>query len=632
MSKYLKQDTKLGFIEDNAEIEYTRFCDLRHTILGCMLGDYDANGIYVLSPEIKKELIAMPKYIVDSMENIDICASVLKLDKQITFMITYEGDRVVLSLMEKISFEANHKLNSGTYSNINEYILDEIESSGIVNKNAVYETWNISEYPGNALDVFNMDEETKALYFNTINRFKYLMAANRVLLENEPKLEEIESTYANRLFEILESYPKLKAKVEKEIKDTLSEKKDFIRLDKPNFAKTLNEVIEKAIDDNIAVLDEKEKESFEIEKHNAQMEVNILRREVVDVQTKPIELPLTEEDEKELEVVGVKTEDKKERTSEIVQLDVHGRDEFSLSDVTADFIDTNKKSEEQTRTAVVDIITGRTSSNNTENAQGTEPVAEESSRARKKAGNTQDQNAVPGSAVQNPPVSTSAREELLKRLTNNGILNSSDHVDKDTKNKVEEQTPVPVVEEQTAEEVVTPAPVVKEEGKTAVQSDGGGGGGSGGSSSASKKKTGATSQQQRGQTARQDTAAAAPAGRGNGQQGAQAGQGNKTKQGSASDPYNYTPLPFTPPPKPKQKEPAQEILGDQGQQIPSGDGVESDLLTKTRRRRGQTLELGETSVDSLNPGKAADKVDSLKKTRNKYNNTTTVRSIEWLNK
>jgi len=290
MAKYLKQDCEIGYIDDNAEIEYTQFCNLRHTILGCMLGDYDSQGRYVVSPEIVDELIRMPKYIVDSMDNIEVCASELKLDKQLTFLVTFESDRVTLSLMEKISFESNIKLNSGTYSNINEYILDEIETSGVVNKNTIYSMWNIKEFGGTALDVFNMDEKTLAVYFNIVNRFKYLMTANKILLENEHKLEEIESNYANRMLDILNSYPKLKAKVEKEIKATLEEKKDFIKIDKPNFAKTMNEIIEKAIDNNLDVLNPKEKESFKQEKHQAQMETNILRREVIEITPKPVEV------------------------------------------------------------------------------------------------------------------------------------------------------------------------------------------------------------------------------------------------------------------------------------------------------------------------------------------------------
>ena len=290
MAKYLKQDCEKGYIVDHAEIEYARFNNLRHSILGCMLGDYDLDGRYVVAPEIKNELIKMPKYIVDSMDNIEICASVLKLDKQITFMVTFEEERATLSLIEKISFEGNVKLNCGSYSNINEYVLDQVETSGVINKNAIYQLWNISEFAGNVLDIFNADEETIAAYFNLTNRFKYLMQANTVFLKNEKKLEEIESTYANRLLEILKAYPKLQKIVEKELKETLIEKKDFISMDKPNYAKTINEIIEKSIENNIDVLEEHEKESFQQEKHFAQVEINILRRDVVEFETTEIDI------------------------------------------------------------------------------------------------------------------------------------------------------------------------------------------------------------------------------------------------------------------------------------------------------------------------------------------------------
>ena len=57
MAQYLKQDSELGYIEDVAEIEHLKFNNLRHTILGCMLGNYDETGAYVVSPEIVEELV-----------------------------------------------------------------------------------------------------------------------------------------------------------------------------------------------------------------------------------------------------------------------------------------------------------------------------------------------------------------------------------------------------------------------------------------------------------------------------------------------------------------------------------------------------------------------------------------------
>ncbi len=290
MAKYLKQDSDLGYVEDSAEIEYLKFNNLRHTILGYMWGDFNSEGEYVISPDIQRELIAMKKYVVDTIDNIDICYSNIKFDKQITFMVTLEGNRATLSLVEKISFEANNKLNSGTYSNINEYILDEVETSGVVDKNALYRRWNISVVPGEILDVFHMDEDALAVYAGLTKRFKYLIKANEIFLNNEEKLEEIEAEYSVNLLAIIEHYPKLKKIVDAELKSTLTEKKDFIRIDRPNFAKTVNEIIEKVIENNINVLDEEEKKEFEAEKHNVQVEHNIKVQDTIEYKTETIEV------------------------------------------------------------------------------------------------------------------------------------------------------------------------------------------------------------------------------------------------------------------------------------------------------------------------------------------------------
>ena len=290
MAKYLKQDSDLGYVEDSAEIEYLKFNNLRHTILGYMWGDFNSEGEYVISPDIQRELIAMKKYVVDTIDNIDICYSNIKFDKQITFMVTLEGNRATLSLVEKISFEQNNKLNSGTYSNINEYILDEVETSGVVDKNALYRRWNISVVPGEILDVFHMDEDALAVYAGLTKRFKYLIKANEIFLNNEEKLEEIEAEYSVNLLAIIEHYPKLKKIVDAELKSTLTEKKDFIRIDRPNFAKTVNEIIEKVIENNINVLDEEEKKEFEAEKHNVQVEHNIKVQDTIEYKTETIEV------------------------------------------------------------------------------------------------------------------------------------------------------------------------------------------------------------------------------------------------------------------------------------------------------------------------------------------------------
>ena len=283
MAEYIKNDCEQGFVTDKAEIEFLKFNNLRHTVMGCMLGDFDAKGNYIVAPEIVKELIDMPKYIVDSVENVDVCYSVIKLDKQITFFVTFEGDQVTLSLAEKMNFQGNFKANAGMFSNINEYVLDVVETSGVVDKNVIYAKWHISPYTGSALDVFDMDDETLAQYFGLVNRFKYLMQANNILLQNENALEEAETNYAINMLNILKGYPKLKQEVDKKINEVVNQQPSIVRLDKPGFAKTINEIIVQTVEANKTVLNEKEQQQFEAEQHNAKVDYNIRRAQIVEI-------------------------------------------------------------------------------------------------------------------------------------------------------------------------------------------------------------------------------------------------------------------------------------------------------------------------------------------------------------
>lgn len=284
MAQYLKPDTELGYIEDNADIECLKVNNLRHVILGCMLGDFDEVGSYVVDPEIKKELIAMDKYIVESFDNIELCKSELKLDKQISFMVTFEGNSATLSLIEKIHYEGNFKLNGGTYSNINEYVLDKVETSGEINRNVLYARWHIKTVPGEIIDIFSCDESVLAKYFGIVKRFKYLLAANKTLLEKEEKLEEVEAEHVNEMFKILKHYPKLQQAVVANLGKTMELKKNAVNVKNPFFVKTFNEILSNTIDLNLGVLNEQEKANFLSEKHNATTMMNIKREAIIDAE------------------------------------------------------------------------------------------------------------------------------------------------------------------------------------------------------------------------------------------------------------------------------------------------------------------------------------------------------------
>ena len=289
MSQYIKKDCELGYVQDSAEIGYLKFNNLRHTVLGCMLGDFDEQGNYVISPEIRKELIEMKKYITESMDNIEICSSELKLDKQISFMVTYEGDKATLSLIEKMSYEGNFKINSGAYSNINEYLLDEVETSGEVNRNVLYQRWNIDQFGGEVIDIFNAGEDILEKYFGIINRFKYILKANAIMLDKEHELEEIEAEYSNKVLKLLDQFPQLKKEVEKELIESFKSRPGILTPDKPNFNKTFNEVLDKCLEENLSKLTEGQLQDYEIQMHNLRAEINIKRGDLIDTRTQTVD-------------------------------------------------------------------------------------------------------------------------------------------------------------------------------------------------------------------------------------------------------------------------------------------------------------------------------------------------------
>jgi len=284
MSKYLKPDSELGYIEDEAAINYLKFNNIRHSVLGCMMGDYDAEGNYVVSPEITKELIAMPKYITESLDNMEICLSELKLDKQLSFLVTFEEDRATLSLIEKLSYEANIKLNSGTYSNINEYVLDTVQTSGTINKNVIYRRWNINEFQGNVIDIFSCDESVLAKYFGIVNRFKYLLVTNRLLLEKEGELEEFEAEYANQVFDLIKRFPEFEKAILANLAVSFKEKENFLQPEKPNYVKTLNEMLDSAILQNQNILSEEQKQEFEAELRKIYLQIHFKRLGTIDLE------------------------------------------------------------------------------------------------------------------------------------------------------------------------------------------------------------------------------------------------------------------------------------------------------------------------------------------------------------
>ena len=364
MANYLKQGAEEVFITDSAEIGRARLNNLRHTILNYMLGDFDEHGVYTVDPEIRKELISMKKYIVNTIDNMEVCQSEVRLFKPITFLVSFDEDCATLSLIEKISHLGNNKGNGGSYSDINEYILDRIETSGVINRQNVFRKWNISDQGGSALDITSLDNETKAQLFGLADRFKYLLYVNAIFLEREKQLEERDLAYSEALKKLISAYPNLNKAVEKTINDKIKDKKKFIRIDKPFVAKTLSEVLEQALEENMSALNPEEVKSFNLQKHEI---LNISNQQFDEIL--PIEIAKPNENsENSVGIVRLNTDiafetrSLNENGEEVVSTFLRDERSIPFEDLKERLSSAQTKADERVRNASAQFVAGRTNS------------------------------------------------------------------------------------------------------------------------------------------------------------------------------------------------------------------------------------------------------------------------------
>lgn len=247
--RYFKFDEQNQYLDNEADINYFEVNQARRVAVGNMLGDYDEYGYYVIDEEMVKELVAMPKIIVDSVEDVDLLRGAIKFDNFIHFMLVIEDDKAKLVLLEKINFESNIKFNVGRYSNMNEYVLQEIKiPNRDIDKNVIYSKFNIRrEDEGMLYDFKDLNEAELKFYQALIKKMKYNALAQTVLLKSEKAIEIIEADYFDNVLNSFDKYAKYKEAFIKFLKSVILEKQEFIQINKPFFQKTVNEILDSAV-------------------------------------------------------------------------------------------------------------------------------------------------------------------------------------------------------------------------------------------------------------------------------------------------------------------------------------------------------------------------------------------------
>lgn len=264
VKKYIKPDSEKGYLEDKDDINYFATSQMKKVAFGCMLGDFDENGVYVVNEKIVGELIKMPKVIVENVEGVDLIRSKVKADAFFHFILSIEGNKARLSLLEKINYQSNRNLNSGAYSNINEYLLDEvIVPDKDVNRDALYQKYNIAtEDDGDVLSIFDMDELSIALYYNLTEKIKANYLTRNKLVLTEKESEQIEADYFEAVLEAASAYADFEGKVLTDFKANLAEKHSFVIPTKPFYQSTINEILDSVIEMCIQDLNEEDRNAF----------------------------------------------------------------------------------------------------------------------------------------------------------------------------------------------------------------------------------------------------------------------------------------------------------------------------------------------------------------------------------
>lgn len=265
VKKYIKFDSEKGYLEDKDDINYFSTSQMRKVAFGKMLGDFDENGMYVINAKIVEELIRMPKVIVEIIEGTDLIRSIVKADTFFHFILSVEDNKAQFKLLEKIYYQSNRDFNAGVYSNINEYVLDEvIVTDKDFDRNALYQKYNIStENNGEALSIFDMDELSLALYYNLTEKLKVNYLVQNALILKEKQLESIEADYFESVLTILADFKDFDKQVTDSVKKDLAEKHTFVIVSKPFFQHTVNEVLDSYIEMFIQNLSPEQRKEFE---------------------------------------------------------------------------------------------------------------------------------------------------------------------------------------------------------------------------------------------------------------------------------------------------------------------------------------------------------------------------------
>ena len=212
----------------------------RDVIDNARLGSYDKFGNYVIIPDIKHELVSMPKLVYnvknDGAKVIYELKGSIPLFGDLFFKLVFSGEEAVLNITETVNREANGYLE----------VYDEVVDSVAYGKNAlpqdiIFRNYNVVEKPD------DFGKNTGLYDFNNIlTRKVYLNLLSKELKEVS-KFDEHDAF--NKMVATLKEGGEYGARVLKEFVNRLKERPGIFEITKSeNYNKAVNEVLLSSLD------------------------------------------------------------------------------------------------------------------------------------------------------------------------------------------------------------------------------------------------------------------------------------------------------------------------------------------------------------------------------------------------
>ncbi len=265
MKQYFRMDMPKTLAKTESEVEEQKALGKIGVIRNKMLGEFNEDGIYVITDAMRKQLLTMHKYLVERYSTQCLIESEYVFGKRFYFSLKVEDNLVTFALLEKMRYGTNLEHKS-PYCNIHTTILDQVNFDKLADvlEETLFKRYNISiaDQPlSTKLEDMSPEEVNK--YFELIERKMQLEILNKDLDEKDAILERAEQDFYMAQIQALKKCGTYGKQVIDEMEHTLITVRPFLDPNRKGYYRALNQIISTITYSNRTEENQKEVKEFE---------------------------------------------------------------------------------------------------------------------------------------------------------------------------------------------------------------------------------------------------------------------------------------------------------------------------------------------------------------------------------